>query len=169
MFRNDRLSVFGALLQREPNAFASIQGSRTYHQIRGLVRFYQTASGVIVATEVSGLPSPRGRCEAPIFGFHIHEGSSCSGNDADPFADALTHYDPHQCPHPYHAGDLPPLFGVRGTAVSVFLTGRFTVRETIGKTVIIHSNPDDFTTQPAGNAGTKIACGKIFDSRTTQS
>jgi len=35
------------------------------------------------------------------------------------------------------------------------------VKEIIGKTLIIHSAVDDFTSQPAGNAGEKIACGKI--------
>ena len=63
--------------------------------------------------------------------------------------------------HPYHAGDLPPLFGSGGVAVSVFLTDRFHLEDIIGKTVIIHSSPDDFTTQPSGNAGAKIACGEI--------
>ena len=38
---------------------------------------------------------------------------------------------------------------------------RFTVEEIVGKTVIIHSNADDFTTQPSGNSGEKIACGII--------
>ena len=42
------------------------------------------------------------------------------------------------------------------------LTDRFTVREIIGKVVIIHSQADDFKTQPSGNAGSKIACGKIL-------
>ena len=40
-------------------------------------------------------------------------------------------------------------------------TDRFCVEEIIGKTVIIHNDPDDFHTQPAGNAGKKIACGVI--------
>ena len=56
---------------------------------------------------------------------------------------------------------MPPLFGCNGAAFSVFLTDRITVNEIIGKTVIIHSDPDDFTSQPSGNAGTKIACGVI--------
>ena len=42
------------------------------------------------------------------------------------------------------------------------LTDRFNLREIIGKVVIIHRNIDDFSTQPAGNAGAKIACGKIM-------
>lgn len=79
----------------------------------------------------------------------------------DPFADAMSHYDPRGCAHPYHAGDLPPLFGNNSFALSVFLTDRFSVHEVIGRTVIIHDHPDDFTTQPSGNSGTKIACGVI--------
>ena len=84
-----------------------------------------------------------------------------TGNEDDPFADAKTHYNPKSCPHPYHAGDLPPLFSANGYAYSAVLTDRFTVDEIIGKTVVIHSSPDDFTTQPSGNAGRKIACGVI--------
>ena len=79
----------------------------------------------------------------------------------EPFADAMSHYDSDDCGHPYHAGDLPPLFGNGETALSVFLTNRFSVDEVIGRAVIIHDRPDDFTTQPSGNSGTKIACGVI--------
>lgn len=38
---------------------------------------------------------------------------------------------------------------------------KFKVKGIIGKVIIIHDMPDDFTTQPSGNSGTKIACGKI--------
>jgi Cu-Zn family superoxide dismutase len=41
------------------------------------------------------------------------------------------------------------------------LTDRFNVSDIIGRTVIIHNMPDDFTSQPSGNAGEKIACGVI--------
>ena len=57
--------------------------------------------------------------------------------------------------------DLPPLFGSRGYAFSVFLTDRFLLSEVIGKTVIIHENSDDFTSQPSGNAAEKLACGVV--------
>ena len=79
----------------------------------------------------------------------------------EPFADAMQHFDLADCVHPHHAGDLPPLFGNDGLAVSAFLTNRFSVDEVLGRTVIIHDHPDDFTTQPSGNSGTKIACGVI--------
>ena len=151
----------GSVLGRRPHATAVIGGSTWYPAIKGLVRFFQTDAGVVVATEITGLPAPTEECTAPVFGFHIHGGGSCTGNATDPFADALTHYNPAVCPHPYHAGDLPPLFGNNGFAFSVVLTDRFTVSEIIGKTIIVHSKPDDFTTQPAGNSGNKIACGII--------
>lgn len=79
-----------------------------------------------------------------------------------PFANALTHFNPYDRPHPYHSGDLPPLFSSGGYAVSVFLTDRFSVNEVLGRAVIVHSSPDDFTTQPSGNSGEKIACGIII-------
>jgi Cu-Zn family superoxide dismutase len=41
------------------------------------------------------------------------------------------------------------------------VTDRFTLPEVIGRTLVIHSGADDFRSQPAGNAGTKIACGVI--------
>lgn len=56
---------------------------------------------------------------------------------------------------------MPPLFSVNGNAFLCFMTNRFKIKEVLGKSVIIHSKPDDFTTQPSGNAGEKIACGMI--------
>ena len=147
-------------LCREPQAVARLEGSGEYPAIRGQVRFYQTECGVLVAAEVRGLLGGRG-CETRVFGMHIHSGGACAGDESDPFADAMAHYNPDDCPHPQHRGDLPPLFGNQGCAVQVTLTDRFTVEEVLGRTVIIHEHPDDFTTQPAGNSGKKIACGVI--------
>ena len=108
-----------------------------------------------------GLPTSADKCKSPIFAFHIHAGESCTGNSEDPFANALTHYNPNDCSHPFHVGDLPPLFGNNGYAFLAFITNRFSVKEIIGKTIIVHSSFDDFSTQPSGNAGEKIACGQI--------
>lgn len=155
--RNDIFSQVSA----RPDAVAIMAGSESYPDINGTVSFYQTINGVLVWAEIFGLPYTDSQCAKDIFGFHIHSGESCTGTPDDPFADALTHYDPDSCPHPAHAGDLPPLFGNRGLAFSAFLTDRFTVSEIIGRTVIIHSGIDDFSSQPAGNAGQKIACGAI--------
>ena len=142
------------VLNRNPQAVAKIHAEHT--PFRGIVRFYQLPTGVLVAAHITGLPYPNG-----IFGFHIHSGSQCTGTAEDPFANTLAHYNPGQTLHPNHAGDLPPLFGNHGFAFQVFFTDRFTVQEILRKTVVIHSGPDDFTSQPAGNAGEKIACGQI--------
>ncbi|MGN1014179.1 MAG: superoxide dismutase family protein [Butyricicoccus sp.] len=148
-------------MEKKPCAIAEVVGSMRYPDIHGTVQFYQTEHGVIVSAEVSGLPTPMTYCQSPIFAFHIHSGSQCGGTSEDPFAEAMTHYNPAGCDHPYHAGDMPPLFGCNGYALSIFLTNRFSVSEVIGRTVIIHARPDDFTTQPSGNSGEKIACGQI--------
>lgn len=153
--------ILGSKLSQRPQAWAQISGGIEYPNLTGKVYFYQTKCGVLVAVEVVGLPKLAEKGADGVFGFHIHSGSACSGTQSDPFADVLTHYNPDGSPHPYHAGDLPPLFANHGYAFQVFLTDRFSVSEIIGKTIVIHSDPDDFTSQPGGNAGEKIACGQI--------
>lgn len=155
------LMRFLPALRRGAAAQADLSGSRAYPNLCGTVRFYPTPQGVLVLAEVSGLPMTGQKCEDGVFAFHVHSGGSCTGTADDPFADALTHYNPQCCPHPAHAGDMPPLIANNGYAMQAFLTDRFTVREILGKTVIIHDSADDFTSQPAGNAGAKIACGVI--------
>lgn len=142
-------------------AIANIKGSNVYPNLHGRVIFKQEDYGVMVTAEIYGLPISTQKCATNIFGFHIHEGGSCTGNQTDPFLNVGGHYNPNNCNHPAHAGDLPPLFGNDGYAYLSVLTNRFTLNEIIGKTIIIHDKPDDFTTQPAGNAGNKIACGEI--------
>lgn len=137
-----------------PYAVADIRGSEAYPNLRGQVRFYPQRRCVLVEANVQGLPAN----ETGFFGFHIHAGDACTGED---FADTGSHYNPAETPHPFHAGDLPPLLSCHGDAYLAVATGRFRVEDIIGRTVVIHDKADDFTTQPAGNAGTKIACGVI--------
>lgn len=155
------ISFFSSVMTRRPDSFANICGSDDFPDIRGQVRLFQTRYGVLLVTEVFGLPREYVECSESIFAYHIHEGDDCSGNMSDPFADAMAHYNPDNCEHPAHTGDLPPLFGNDGYAFSAFLTDKFCACEVIGRTIIIHRNPDDFTTQPSGNSGAKIACGVI--------
>ncbi|MDD2568458.1 MAG: superoxide dismutase family protein [Clostridia bacterium] len=161
MLRQKPKNYLNLLLKQQPSAKAVIKGSSSYPNICGIVYFYQTKDGVLLITEVSGLPHNDNPCDTGVFGFHIHEGSACIGKANDPFADVGMHYNPKNCKHPHHAGDLPPLFENHGYTFMVFLTDRITVDEIIGRTVIIHGSPDDFTTQPSGNSGQKIACGQI--------
>jgi Cu-Zn family superoxide dismutase len=157
----ERAQSFFHILRQSPSAVAHIKGSEKYSTIEGHVSFYQTPDGVLVSAQVFGLPAAEAPCRERIFAVHIHSGGSCTGDREDPFKNTLTHYNPGGCAHPSHAGDLLPLFGNDGYAFEVFLTDRFSVDEIIGRTVVIHLNPDDFTTQPSGNSGEKIACGQI--------
>ena len=149
------------ILNQPPKAAAYIKGSEKYPDIFGRAAFYSIGSSVLVRAEITGLPQSEDKCANPVFAFHIHSGGECSGNTEDPFKNSGMHYNPYGCEHPYHAGDMPPLFGVNGNALLIFMTDRFSIEEIIGKTVIIHRKPDDFAKQPSGNSGEKIACGVI--------
>lgn len=137
-----------------PVATACIYGGEKTPKLQGWVNFYELSSSILIEAKIRNLPDS----EKGYFGFHIHEGSNCSGTD---LADTGSHYNPIYAEHPSHAGDLPPLLLCNGGAYLSFTTDRFNIKDIIGKTVVIHDSPDDFTTQPSGNAGTKIACGVI--------
>ncbi len=149
------------MFKNKTRANAEIFGGTAYPDLRGSITFQATKEGVLVTANIAGLPKQSDYDNCGIFGFHIHSGGSCTGDETNAFKNAEGHYNPDMFPHPYHAGDMPPLFGCNGLAYLSFLTNRFTIDEIKGKTVIIHQNPDDFTTQPSGNAGTMIACGII--------
>lgn len=136
------------------SAAACVRGGPDHPELHGMVRFLPRDGGTLVVAEISGLPDT----EPGFFALHIHEGEHCSGVG---FADTGAHYNPGGRPHPEHAGDLPPLLSVDGRAYLAVLTGRFRVRDVIGRTVVIHAMPDDFKTQPSGGAGEKIGCGEI--------
>ena len=153
--------ILRTICRERPAARANIAGSDDFPDIRGRVDFYRVGRGVVVVAEINGLPSGRGDCREEIFAMHIHEGKSCTGTRRDPFADTGGHFNPDDCQHPNHEGDLPPLFGNNGFAWTAVFTNRFRINDIIDRTVVIHRRRDDFTTQPAGASGAKIACGEI--------
>ena len=102
-------------------------------------------------------------------GFHIHEAGDCSSGDG---MSAKGHFNPHGKPHgdpssgERHAGDLPALkAGKDGRAKLDTTIDLITLRpgpaSIVGRGLIIHADPDDYKTQPTGNAGARIACGVI--------
>jgi Cu-Zn family superoxide dismutase len=102
-------------------------------------------------------------------GFHIHEAGDCSSGDG---MSAKGHFNPLGKPHgpptaaERHAGDLPSLrAGKDGRAKLEVEVDAITVRagpaSIVGRGLIIHADPDDYKTQPTGNAGARIACGVI--------
>lgn len=134
------------------------KGSKTF----GEATFEQVGDKVKVVIFVQGLKPGQEH------GLHIHEGAACG---ADGMA-AGGHFNPHGKPHSRHtdanrhAGDLPSLkAGKDGRAkIDVELDGIAVgagAGNIIGRTVIVHADPDDFKTQPTGNSGARIACGVI--------
>ncbi|MEI3607925.1 superoxide dismutase family protein [Pseudogracilibacillus sp. SE30717A] len=148
-------------------AYAEIRGSNLAPNLTGYVTFTEVPYGTEVSVEVSGLPNyrPAQGNMSPIgpHGFHIHEHGTCEiDNPNDPFSAAGEHWNPDNQPHGHHAGDFPVLFSNNGYSRMTFFTNRFTPENVIGKTVMIHENPDDYRTQPAGNSGKRIGCGVIM-------
>lgn len=136
-------------------AIAVIEGGENAPLLEGTVIFTETHFGVHVEAQVSGLPVN----ETGFYGFHLHEGESCTLPD---FESAGGHYNPEGLPHPLHAGDFPMLIVTDAKeAWLTFMTTRFEVKDIIGKTVIIHMTKDDYTTQPSGGVHGRIGCGVI--------
>lgn len=157
-FGTDRLTMlhFGT-----PAAHARVLGSGAYPELYGYVTFFAAGNGTVAAVRFRGLPFDETPCAPNICAMHIHAGGACTGKPDASFSDALGHDNPGNCPHPAHAGDLPPLFSNRGFAWQAFYTERFAPQDVIGKTVVIHAGRDDFSSQPAGDAGARIGCGII--------
>ena len=131
--------------------------------VRGTVNFEQRGQKVRVAANVSGLRPNRE------FGFHIHETGDCSSGDG---MSAKGHFNPFGKPHGHpgsperHGGDLPSLKSdANGDANYTADVDGVTVTSgpasIIGRGLIVHVQPDDYKTQPTGNAGARSACGVI--------
>lgn len=147
-------------------AFAKITGSPLAPNLSGRVYFLPVSGGIRVFVEVSGLPafSPASATQPnPIgpFGFHLHDSPCEIGDPQNPYMTCGGHYNPTNQPHGNHAGDFPVLIANNGFAEMAFFTNRFNINDIIGKSVVIHQNPDDYRTQPAGNSGKRIGAGNI--------
>lgn len=140
--------LLGQIVGRCPNAVANIKGNGG---VCGVVEFYDFDGDTIVVTVIHNLPIT----DKGFYGFHIHEVGECE----DDFSSAGGHYSGDT--HPMHRGDMPVLLSSGGDSFMVFLTDRFVMNDIVGRSVIIHYDPDDYASQPAGNSGKRIACGVI--------
>ncbi len=144
---------------RATAALAPTKGSKTF----GEATFEQVGGKVRVTIFVQGLRPNQEH------GLHIHEVGDCSSGDG---MSTKGHFDPHKKPHGHpssgerHAGDLPALKanqeGRARVAVDVdLITVSPGPASVVGRGLIVHADPDDYKTQPTGNAGARIACGVI--------
>jgi Cu-Zn family superoxide dismutase len=152
-----------ATTPEEPlRATASLQPTKGNKTV-GEVTFEQVGDKVRVIANVARLKPGQ------MHGFHIHEVGDCSSGDG---MSTKGHFNPYGKPHGHHAsgerhaGDLPALSANKaGSAKLDVLMDVITVgpgpASIIGRGLIVHADPDDYKTQPTGNAGARIACGVI--------
>jgi Cu-Zn family superoxide dismutase len=135
------------------------KGSKTF----GEATFEQVGDKVRVVVFVQGLKPGQEH------GLHIHEAGDCSSGDG---MSAKGHFNPFGKPHGHHgsgerhAGDLPSLKANKEGRANIqadldVITLAPGPASIIGRGLIVHADPDDYKTQPTGNAGARIACGVI--------
>jgi len=130
-------------------------------KVAGTVHFKKEGSGVHVTGALTGLAAGN-------HGFHIHEFGDCSAAD---FTSAGGHFNPAGNPHggpkdaKRHEGDMGNIEATAdGNATIDYVDSALAfagAQSIVGRGVIVHANPDDFKTQPTGNAGGRVACGVI--------
>lgn len=134
-------------------------------QVLGTAAFVETPNGLLIQLELDGIPPG-------VHGLHIHEQGACEPPD---FQSAGGHFDPTAAQHGYlsedgyHAGDLPNLYVEEdGRArVDIFTrdvtlgTGPRSLFPPGGTALVLHAGNDDYFTDPAGDSGARIACGRI--------
>jgi Cu-Zn family superoxide dismutase len=142
------------------------KGSKVF----GEANFEQVGDKVRLQVAVQGLKHGE-------YGFHIHEVGDCSSGDG---TSAKGHFNPFRKRHGYwadaerHAGDLPSLIVPEKVGKRPNKAGRTKLTadldvitlnpgpgNIVGRGLIVHAAPDDYTTQPTGDAGKRLACGVI--------
>ncbi len=129
--------------------------------VTGVVTFTKVDNGIKVVADLQGLTPGK-------HGFHVHQWGDCTAPTGD---SAGGHFNPegkqHGAPasNERHVGDFGNITaGSDGKAhyewtdQMIAFAGRDSI---IGRGLIVHANPDDLVTQPAGNSGPKVACGAI--------
>ena len=144
-----------------PRAQAALE-SRSGSSVAGTVDFRAAGQKVRVEARISGLTPGE-------HGFHVHEAGDCSAPDA---SSAKGHFNPTAKTHGHHgsserhAGDMPNLVadGYGSAFLVAELDGLALTQGPAGilnRSVVIHADPDDYKSQPAGNSGKRVACGVI--------
>ena len=154
-------SMGGMMGTKGPSAVANLEPTKG-NDAKGMVTFTQDGDEVRVRVNVTGLKP------GAVHGFHVHEKGDCSSGDG---MSTGGHFNPMGKPHgpqsaDHHAGDMPSLtadaygnantsFELHGVSIGSGAT------DLVGKGLIVHRDPDDYKTQPTGNAGPRIACAVI--------
>jgi superoxide dismutase, Cu-Zn family len=156
------LFILGCAHSRGPMATATLD-STSGSTAKGTVHLTDVGEGnVEVQVDLTGVP-------AGVHGFHIHEKGDCSNNAMASGGHfnptGMIHGDPQAVSH--HAGDFGNVTADdKGEVHTKFTTHSISLKandatNAVGHAIVLHANPDDLTSQPAGNAGPRIACGVV--------
>jgi Cu-Zn family superoxide dismutase len=158
------LSGCAALGGAAPTADVALV-ARSGSAVAGTLTFTEVSGGVRLRGEVRGLKA------SAEHGFHIHEKGDCSAPDG---SSAGGHFNPDGVDHgqvtapTHHAGDSNNITADAQGNVTIdqMLSantdiGKGDKYDIVGKGVIVHEKPDDYKTQPTGDAGDRLACGVI--------
>jgi len=139
--------------------------SKSNSTVTGTASFIEKNGQVTFAAKIAGLKPGE-------HAIHIHEKSDCSAADA---SSAGGHWNPTFKKHgkwgidEYHKGDIGNFTADEaGNALVTFTTNEWCIgcgdpaKDILGKGLIVHQGADDFTTQPTGNAGGRIACSGLI-------
>lgn len=149
-------------------AFAADQASAVLKDAQGAevgkATFTTTPSGVMISLDLTALPAGE-------HAFHIHAVGKC---EPPKFESAGPHFNPDTTKHGLmnpegpHAGDMPNLHVPEGGKLqvevlnpTVTLSAESALLDEDGSAIVVHAGADDYKTDPAGNAGDRIACGVI--------
>jgi Cu-Zn family superoxide dismutase len=153
-----------AMMRPVPIAVANLQPTQG-NSASGTVTFVERSGAIIADVQLKGLTPGQ-------HGIHIHEKGDCSAPDA---TSAGGHYNPTSEPHggpeaaKHHGGDFGNVTADANGDVSQKITvdtgrmsmSKLTSNSIAGRALVVHADPDDLTSQPAGNSGKRIACGVI--------
>lgn len=146
-----------------PTAVAQME-AKSGSNVSGTVTFTLVDEGVHLKVDLQGVSPGK-------HAIHIHEFGDCSAPDG---TSAGGHWNPSSEAHghisetdEFHYGDIGNLnVGEDSTVtfertIDIWTIGKEATSNIVGKSVIVHAGEDDFTTQPTGAAGGRIACGVI--------
>lgn len=158
--------LFSALIFSASQQGFAAEKTVTFKNLEGLEAgsavLTDTPNGLLVQLHLTNIPPGE-------HAFHIHEKGICDA--AAKFESAGPHYNPEGDPHGYHAeegphdGDMPNLTVPADGELKVEVFNEEAelneILEGDGAALVVHANPDDYRTQPSGNAGDRLACAEI--------
>jgi superoxide dismutase, Cu-Zn family len=148
----------------QENRTATAEFINAAGQTIGTAALRDSREGVLIELEVSGLPA------GEWLGFHAHETGEC--DPEDDFESAGDHFDPGEREHGYfveggpHAGDMPNQHVgtdgvIRAHVFNSFVRLGEGEADLLGRSLVIHAEPDDYESQPTGDAGARLACAVV--------